>query len=98
DGVGPTRPVKSRVRLTPHVERVDRCFAGPWFAGRDGDDFPGRHKRDGGAPFDLADENEVQLGIVSGTVPLGAADRARTEADGLTDLKRHVLVLHPGDW
>src|SRR5215467_10045129 len=58
DSVRPTRPVKSRVRLTPGVERVDRCFAGPWLAGRDGGDFLGRHKRNGGAPFDLADENE----------------------------------------
>src|SRR5262249_51303456 len=85
DGVRPTRPVKSRVRLTPGVERVDRCFAGPWLAGRDGGDFLGRHERNGGAPFNLADENEVQLGIVSGTVPLGAANRAGTEVDRLAD-------------
>jgi hypothetical protein len=73
DGVSPTRPIKSGVRLTPRVERVDRCFAGPRFAGLHGGNFLGRHNRNGGAPFDLADENEVQLGIVSGTVPLGAA-------------------------
>src|SRR5262249_2720597 len=97
DSVRPTRPVKSRVRLTPRVEWVDRCFAGPWFAGRDGDDFLRGQKGNGGAPFDLADENEVQLGIVSGTVPLGTRNRARTEVEGLADHKRRVLVLHPGD-
>src|SRR5262249_61580704 len=75
DGVRPTRPVKSRVRLTPCVERVDRCFAGPRFAGLDGGNFFGWLKRNGGAPLDLADKNEVQLGVVSGTVPLGAANR-----------------------
>src|SRR5262249_42632872 len=35
--------------------------------------------------------------IVSGTVPLGAANRAGTEMDGLADDKRRVLVLHSGD-
>src|SRR6516162_7617521 len=97
DGVSPTCPVKSRVRLTPRVERVDRRLAGPRFAGLDGGDFFGRLKRNGGAPLDLADKNEVQLRVVSGTVPLGAANRARTEVDGLADYKRRVLVLHPGD-
>jgi hypothetical protein len=66
-------------------------------AGRDGGDFLGRHKRNGGAPFDLADENEVQLGIVSGAVPLGTASRAGTEVDRLADHKRRILVFHPRD-
>jgi hypothetical protein len=97
NGVGPTCPIERRVRLTKLIERVDRCFAGPRFAGRHGGDFLGRHQRNGGAPFDLADEHEVQLGIVSRTIPLGTAERAGTEVDGFADLKRRVLVLHPGD-
>src|SRR4029077_20891075 len=95
DGIQPTRPVENRVRLTPRVERVDRCFAGPRFARRDGGDFLGGFKRNRGAPFDLADENEIQRRIVSGTVPLGAASRAGTEMDTLAYGQLHGLLLHP---
>jgi hypothetical protein len=48
---------------------IDRRFAGPRRCRLGGRDFLRGHERNGGAPLDLADGNEVGLGIISRAIP-----------------------------
>src|SRR5207253_5900201 len=48
------------------------------------------------APVNLADQNQIGLRIIGGTVPLCPAPRTGTEVDRSFGRKRHVGIFNPG--
>jgi hypothetical protein len=54
-----------------------------------------RHRR---APIDFADEDEVGLRIVGGTVPFRPTYSAWTEVNGLVGGERRLGILDPRRW